>query len=575
MYIDSTTEFSEFDIFTSNLEDLDEDSKTIVNTINPYSFLIAKKDLIFKKALLNSDILLPDGIGIVAALKILAGKSIKRITGSDLHSHLLQKLNQERKSCFYLGSSQSTLDKIKQRLSTQYPNIKAEFYSPPFVSEFSDEDNWKMLKAINSFCPDVLFIGMTAPKQEKWAYLHKEQIESKIICSVGAVFDFYAGTVIRSGKFWINLGLEWLPRLLKDPKRLWKRSLYYGPEFIYWTFHEKAKNFLYHLYYYGFKRPLSKKVLIIGYNKISKKIMEYVESNRKDINIQGFCEENTEVLELTHYPVFTGIQNTMRFALDLEVDEIYSTISPDKDKRICEIMQFADQECIRFKFFPDFYESTYFPGKHLKFFKDLPVLPLRKEPLELVGNRLIKRAFDVIVSCFVIAFILSWLTPIIALLILIDSPGSVFFMQNRMGRNKRPFRCIKFRSMRANSEADKQQAVQNDPRLTKIGKILRYTSIDEFPQFLNVLLGNMSVIGPRPHMLIHTEEFSSVVKNYPTRHFIKPGITGWAQIKSFRGEITDTKQIEERLLHDMWYLENWSLKLDLQIMLITVLQCFK
>jgi len=233
------TEVLGFPIFTSPLNKLKLDSKLLINTINQYSYIMAEKDQSFKKALMESDILLPDGVGIVAAFKLLTGKRIKKIAGADLHEHLLKELNHSGGACFYLGASEATLTKIKSRLAKEYPFVRAGSYSPPFKSEFSDAENQAMIEAVNSFKPDVLFIGMTAPKQEKWSHLHRGDLDTKVITSIGAVFDFYAGTVKRPGPIWINLGLEWFGRLVHEPKRLWKRYLYFGPLFAYYLAKEK------------------------------------------------------------------------------------------------------------------------------------------------------------------------------------------------------------------------------------------------------------------------------------------------------------------------------------------------
>jgi len=231
-----------YKIFKDDLSNCFTSRKTLINTINQYSYCIAEVDLTFKKALQGSDILLPDGIGIVAAVKLLNNKKISKIAGADLHHYLLDDLNKKKGKCFYLGSSQNTLDKIVQRLSIEFPNISVVTFSPPFKSEFSDDDNQQMINAVNDFKPDVLFIGMTAPKQEKWSYGNKEFLDAKVICSIGAVFDFYAGTVERPNKLWVNLGLEWFIRLIREPRRMWKRYLYYGPIFIWLIFVKKIKS---------------------------------------------------------------------------------------------------------------------------------------------------------------------------------------------------------------------------------------------------------------------------------------------------------------------------------------------
>lgn len=223
-----------YSVFASSLNKLDLGCRTIVNTINQYSFCIAEEDIQFKKALQASDVLLPDGIGITMANLLINKKRIQKIAGADVHEYLLVELNKKSGSCFYLGSSQKTLDKIKKRLATEYPNIRVGAFSPPYKPVFSAEECEEMIKAANAHNPDVLFVGMTAPKQEKWVEAFKNQLNARIICSIGAVFDFYAQTVDRPDKIWINLGLEWFVRLLKEPKRMWKRYFYYGPIFVWY-----------------------------------------------------------------------------------------------------------------------------------------------------------------------------------------------------------------------------------------------------------------------------------------------------------------------------------------------------
>lgn len=230
-----------YNLFIGDLNNLPASPKMIINTINQYSFCIAEEDKVFKKALQEAEVLLPDGIGIVVAVKATTGQTIKKISGAQLHHHLLTKLNDSRGKCFYLGSSPATLKKIREHLATEFPEITCETYSPAYKPIFSEQENAVMIEKINYFKPDVLFVGMTAPKQEKWASDQKERINARVICSIGAVFDFYAGTVKRPGTVWINMGLEWFIRLCREPKRMWKRYLYYGPIFIYIIVKESMK----------------------------------------------------------------------------------------------------------------------------------------------------------------------------------------------------------------------------------------------------------------------------------------------------------------------------------------------
>ncbi|CAM4100248.1 WecB/TagA/CpsF family glycosyltransferase [Zobellia roscoffensis] len=223
-----------YSVFNGSLQEVDwSTQKLIVNTINQYSYCIAREDAAFEDALKASDILLPDGVGIVWAAKWLKGEKINKIAGADIHEYLLKYLQTTGGRCFYMGSSNAVLEKIKKRAGEEYPNVTVGTYSPPYKPEFTPEDNAEILNAINAFTPDVVFVGMTAPKQEKWVKENGALIEKGVVCSIGAVFDFYAGTVQRPGKVWQNLGLEWLGRFVKEPKRMFKRYFYYGGVFAY------------------------------------------------------------------------------------------------------------------------------------------------------------------------------------------------------------------------------------------------------------------------------------------------------------------------------------------------------
>lgn len=218
------------DVSSINIEN---SRKQIINTINPHSYVTAKSDKIFRSALLTSDVLIPDGSGFVLAAKKIQNIKIKKIAGADLHFYLLSELNKIGGSVFYMGAAQGALDKIKKKVHLDFPNIKVESYSPPFKPEFTIEDNQIIISKINAINPDLLFIGMTAPKQEKWLFQHKDDLNFKVASSIGAVFDFYAGTVVRPSPFWIKLHLEWLPRLLKEPRRLWRRNFVSTPIFLF------------------------------------------------------------------------------------------------------------------------------------------------------------------------------------------------------------------------------------------------------------------------------------------------------------------------------------------------------
>jgi len=316
------------------------------------------------------------------------------------------------------------------------------------------------------------------------------------------------------------------------------------------------------------KDYLIRRILIIGYNSAAKKLAKYFEGESIKTKIIGFCENEENMDELTNYPVIGGVKDVMRLSREYHATDIFSTILPEKNHDIYNYMKQADQDCIRFKFIPDF-DALIRQPVHIDYLGSIPMFSVRKEPLDDVANRMRKRFYDLVISGAVIIFILSWLIPLLAIIIWLDSRGSVFFIQKRTGINNKPFNCIKFRSMKSNKEADKKQATKNDPRITRVGRFLRKTNIDELPQFLNVFMSDMSVVGPRPHMIKHTEDYSKLVRQYMVRQFLKPGITGWAQMHGLRGEIKTIDQIENRVELDLWYLENWSLWLDTKIILMT------
>ena len=221
-----------YTIFDKSLESIDFDKNRIINTINPHSFCLTRYDKLFNEALQSSDILLPDGTGIVLASKIVNNKKINKIAGADIHQYLLKQANLKSQKVFYLGASQSTLELIQNKVKKEFPNISVSSFSPPYKAQFTKCETAQMLEKVNDFKPDILFVGMTAPKQEKWVFVNKENIDANTIVSIGAVFDFYAGTIQRPSAIWVSLGLEWFPRFLKEPKRLARRNLVSTPKFL-------------------------------------------------------------------------------------------------------------------------------------------------------------------------------------------------------------------------------------------------------------------------------------------------------------------------------------------------------
>ena len=295
-------------------------------------------------------------------------------------------------------------------------------------------------------------------------------------------------------------------------------------------------------------------------------------------NLELFFNKNKQAGYL-HKKTFSDVSkksilDSINFVKEQEIDEIYCSTENINDQEVKALIKFCDNNLKTIKFIPN---STKLNSKKLIYetYDSLPILSLRRVPLQDSVNLFFKRLTDIIISLAVVVFVLSWLTPIIALFIKKESDGPVFFKQIRNGINYEEFSCLKFRSMIVNDNAHKLQATKGDTRVTKIGAFLRKTSLDEMPQFINVLLGDMSVVGPRPHMIKENDKYYKTVDKYMLRHVIKPGITGLAQVSGYRGEVEKESDIVNRIKFDIYYLENWSILLDVKIILRTILNSIK
>ncbi|WP_298532309.1 undecaprenyl-phosphate glucose phosphotransferase [uncultured Algibacter sp.] len=265
---------------------------------------------------------------------------------------------------------------------------------------------------------------------------------------------------------------------------------------------------------------------------------------------------------------FFSLDKCFKYIIENSIDEIYFSVSELSNKQINKLIDFADNNLRELKFIPD-NKDIYSKKLKYEYYDYIPILSIRSIPLQEPFNKFIKRLFDILFSIFIIVFLLSWLTPLLAIIIKLESKGPVFFKQSRNGFNYYEFDCYKFRSMTPNTNAHLHQATKGDLRITKVGAFIRKTSIDELPQFFNVLFGDMSVVGPRPHMVSHTDMYAQRIDKFMVRHFVKPGITGLAQISGFRGEVETDKDIINRVKYDIFYIENWSLLLDLKIIFQT------
>jgi len=309
--------------------------------------------------------------------------------------------------------------------------------------------------------------------------------------------------------------------------------------------------------------------VIIGFTTEAIRLKEVFET-RKDYGYRflGYFSDKKQNPEIKG-----RIEDLNQFVIDNKVDEIYCSLNEISNEKLKDLVEFADDNKKAIKFIPDTKEIF---SKNLKvdYYELFPVLSLQKTQLHNPIIKGVKRAFDVLFSLFVIVFLLSWLIPVLAILIKLESKGPVFFKQGRPGMDEKEFFCYKFRSMQVNGYTEKE-ASKNDPRVTKMGKFMRKTSMDELPQFFNVILGEMSVVGPRPHLWSQNKAYASKIKKYMVRHYVKPGITGLAQVKGFRGEIETEEDMVNRIKLDVFYIENWSMIMDLKIIFQTVFNIFK
>lgn len=310
------------------------------------------------------------------------------------------------------------------------------------------------------------------------------------------------------------------------------------------------------------------KVVIVGANPMGRKLYDVISSDIGfGYNIKGFFDESPS--EDVPPEMYRGtLADLETYVRENAIDEIFCVIPSQYPSLIRQTMRIAEAHVAQYYYVPQI--GRYINRNYEMYaLGSIPVMSVRHQPLSHLSNRIAKRLFDIAVSSTFLLFSPIIFIPI-AIAIKASSPGPIFFRQKRTGYRGRDFYCYKFRTMRVNANADSQQATKDDPRKTKVGNFLRRTSLDELPQFINVFLGNMSVVGPRPHMLAHTEEFSRLIEKYMVRHYIKPGITGWAQINGYRGQTEELWMMERRVEHDVWYIENWSTMLDLKIMFRTV-----
>ncbi|QQR96833.1 MAG: undecaprenyl-phosphate glucose phosphotransferase [Sphingobacteriales bacterium] len=419
-----------------------------------------------------------------------------------------------------------------------------------------------------------------------WIYLNLLYFVS---AQISGTFDMYRNTrfftllssLVRLFFFQVVLAFSYIV-VFKDLNNTFKISrelllVTYATSFILtiiWRF-----GFIKTVRFYRSKGFNNRTVLIVGAGHSAQEFKKMLEHRMEyGYKFLGFFEDHPEKFSVeVRKHILGNIEDAKLYALRNEIDEIFCALQHNEESKIKDLIQFGDENLVRVKIVPDMsrFLSHHLNKIEIDYYGQIPVMTLRPEPLESFVNRFIKRAFDILFSFFIITFVLSWLIPIIAIIIKMTSKGPIFFIQKRSGLMRNTFDVIKFRTMYVNDKAHELQATRDDVRITPIGRFLRKYNLDELPQFINVFFGHMSVIGPRPHMLKHTHEYSKIIDKFMVRHLIKPGITGWAQVNGFRGETRNHESIVDRVKADVWYIENWSFALDVKIIIMTIINMIR
>lgn len=316
-------------------------------------------------------------------------------------------------------------------------------------------------------------------------------------------------------------------------------------------------------------------VAIIGSNQTAERLIGHF-NNEKNFIFYGTLGDDESIYHDQIKMVTSGLAERLASASRAGVRDVYVTKVPERMLDVHDLIREADRNGLRLKFIPDIGPHLFSSFNINYLGNQFPVITIRPEPLEEISSRFKKRFFDLVFSSFLFVTILWWLLPLIALIIKLDSRGPVFFIQSRAGRNNQIFSVFKFRTMKVVEATDQfEQAKKDDPRITRVGAYLRKYSIDELPQFINVMIGNMSVVGPRPHPLKLNDQFQKIIDKYMVRHFVKPGITGWAQVNGYRGETKDSIDMENRIKFDIHYLENWTAMFDVKIVFMTIINMLR
>lgn len=544
---------------------------TTVGFINAHCINMLHRSTDYSNALTQFDRLFADGSGMRMAAKASGFKLQDNVNGTDLFPVLCQEAAAENISLYLLGGRDRVASVCGKRMMRSVSELDIAGTHPGFFEDDAHEE--RIIAEINESGAGILLVGLGVPLQEEWVARNRDRITVPAVLAVGGLFDYYSGRIKRAPLAIRQSGFEWAWRLILEPRRLAKRYILGNAEFLArlsarkcW---EVASAFGPDLLSPGMKR----RVAVYGATKESQATFNKIVFGGRAIRFVGLFDDRNvpSRQELFGVPVSGLSSDLIELARNGGVDDIVIALPKHAKERTATIarkfknlpvevfleqdneLEIEDAEKARFKL-----------GWH----NNMTMTRVQSRPVAQWGQ-FFKTLFDRCVSVVALVFLSPFLA-LIAVAIKLDSPGPVFFRQRRHGLGGRTIVVWKFRTMTvAEDSAEVKQASKDDMRVTRVGRLLRKTSLDELPQLINVLNGSMSLIGPRPHAVAHNEYYEDLIESYGMRNLMKPGISGWAQICGLRGETPDVSSMEQRVSHDLWYIQNWSPLLDMRILFMT------
>lgn len=547
-----------------------------IGFINAHCVNVLHRAETYFSVLGNFDRLYADGSGMRIAAKVWGTPLSDNVNGTDLFPVLCREAAQKNVSMFFLGGQDGVASTCANRMTSTVDGLNVAGSHVGFFAN-DDEEDWAIAR-INASGAGILFVGMGVPLQEEWVARNRHRITVPVILAVGGLFDYYSGRIARAPRAIRKIGCEWAWRLAMEPRRLARRYLLGNAEFLLRLaakrVAEVASVFGPDLLMPGMQR----RVAVYGATDESQLTFQKIAQGGDAIRFVGLYDDRglKSRHKLFGVPVSGSSNDLVERARRGEIDDVVVVLPDQAKARTAAIVR-------RFENLPvDVYVELDNPADlddavdarfKLGWRNNMTLKRVQARPMREWGQ-LFKGLIDRVTTAVLLGLLLP-VFAMIALAIKLDSAGPVFFRQRRHGLGGRTITIWKFRTMRVAEDGDTvQQARRDDDRITRIGRWLRKTSLDELPQLINVFRGDMSLVGPRPHAIAHNDYYGERIEGYDRRNLVKPGISGWAQVCGHRGETPDISSMAQRIDHDLWYIQNWSPLLDLRILVLTPIYGF-